>query len=265
MKKTFAGICMTVLVLMLVLAGCGTSKQQNATSKDDGKKASQEEVVMSTNATFAPFEFVDTSNGKKEIKGLDIDIANEIAKNLNVKLKINDMAFSGIVGSIIQKRADFAISGMSPTPERKKNVDFSDSYFYPRNAIVAWKGSNYTSLDKLEGKKISVPFGTTYEKDAKSVKGSTVVSLDGSTAVIQELNNKRVDAVILDGSQAVVFLKKYPELEMNLMPKTDDSFAAAFPKGSKWLKPFNEELQKMKDNGKLNELIQKWLGEQFKQ
>jgi len=264
MKKTIGGICLTGLLSLSLLAGCGTTKQ-NATASNDNKNGNQQELVMSTNATFAPFEFVDTSNGTKEIKGLDIDIANEIAKNLNIKLTINDMAFSGIIGSIIQKRADFAISGMSPTPERKKNVDFSDSYFYPRNAIVAWKGSNFTSLDTLANKKIGVPFGTTYEKDAKAIKGTTVVSLDGSTAVVQELINKRVDAVILDGSQAAVFLQKYSQLEMNLMPKTDDSFAIAFPKGSKWLAPFNKELQKMKDNGDMNKLVKKWLGEKFNQ
>ncbi|MET3292858.1 UNVERIFIED_CONTAM: ABC-type amino acid transport substrate-binding protein [Brevibacillus sp. OAP136] len=265
-KKAFAGICLTGVLSLALLAGCGQSQSANPQAPaGDAAKPASETLVMSTNATFPPFEFVDTANGTKEIKGLDIDIANTIAKNLGVNITINDMAFAGIIGSIMEKRADFAISGMSPTPERLKNVDFSDAYFYPRNAIVAPKGANITALDQLVGKKIAVPFGTTYEKDAKTVKDANVVALDGSPAVIQELNNKRVDAAILDGSEAYEFLKKNPGLEMHLMPKSEDSFAIAFPKGSKWVEPFNKELKKMQESGELNKLIVKWLGEEFQQ
>lgn len=260
-KKLLAIILMAVFSLTLA-AGCGGKKSANTAA--DKKSSDKPALVMSTNATFPPFESVDTSNGTKKIVGLDIDIANEIAKNLGFTYTVKDMAFSGIVGSLMAGRGDFAISGMSPTPERLKNVDFSDPYFYPRNAIVANKGSNYTSADKLVGKKIAVPFGTTYENDAKKIQGATVVPLDGSPAVIQELNNKQVDAAILDGAEAVEFIKKNPGLEMHLMPKTEDCFAIAFPKGSKWVKPFNQELKKMKENGTLDKLIVKWLGEEYK-
>ena len=261
-KKKILGIIVLAVFSMMLAAGCGG--KQAADQTKDKKSSEQPVLVMSTNATFPPFESVDMSTGSKEIIGLDIDIANEIAKNLGFKYTVKDMAFAGIVGSIIDGRADFAISGMSPTPERLKNMDFSDPYFYPRNAIVAAKGSNFTKPDQLTGKKIAVPFGTTYENDAKKVQGATVVPLDGSPAVIQEINNKRVDAAIIDGAEAVEFLKKNPGLEMHLMPKTDECFAIGFPKGSKWVEPFNQELKKMQENGKLDQLIVKWLGEEYK-
>lgn len=262
-KRIACAIALIGVLSFTLLAGCGTKPTTPAVA-DTATKTS-EKLVMATNATFPPFESVVVKNGAKDYVGLDIDIANAIAKNLGFTFTVTDMAFSGILGSILEKRADFAISGMSPTPERLKNVDFSDAYFFPRNAIVSLKGANFTSLDKLVGKKISVPFGTTYEKDAKAIKDATVVALDGSPAVIQEINNKRVDAAILDGSEAVEFLKKNPGLEMNLMPPTSDSFAIAFPKGSKWVEPFNKELKKMKENGEMNKLYEKWLGAQFKQ
>lgn len=261
-KKAFAGVLLTAVLSVAMLAGCGSS--QEASPQADGKKSDKELVVV-TNATFPPFESVDTSSGEKKYVGLDIDIANQIASNLGVTMTINDIAFSGLIGSLMDGRADVVVSAMSPTEERKKNVDFSDSYFSPRNAILAPKGSNFSALDQLGGKKIAVVFGTTYEKDAKAIQGANVVSLDNSTAVIQELNNKRVDAAFIDGSQAAVFLKKYPELEMHLLPATDDTFAFAFPKGSKWVEPFNKELKKMKENGELDKLIEKWLGKEFNQ
>ncbi|WP_301170837.1 transporter substrate-binding domain-containing protein [Brevibacillus nitrificans] len=261
-KKAIGGVILTAVLSVALLAGCGNGGQ--AGTNADNKKSDKELVVV-TNATFPPFESVDTSSGTKKYVGLDIDIANQIASNLGVTLTFNDIAFSGLIGSLMDGRADFAVSAMSPTEERKKNVDFSDSYFIPRNAILAAKGSNYAALDQMGGKKIAVVFGTTYEKDAKAIPGANVVALDNSTAVIQELNNKRVDAAFIDGSQAAVFVQKNPELEFHLLPPTDDSFAFAFPKGSKWVEPFNQELKKMKDNGELNKLIEKWLGKEFSQ
>ncbi|KIL39036.1 hypothetical protein SD70_22700 [Gordoniibacillus kamchatkensis] len=270
-KIRFTGMAVAILSTVL-LAACGTSKAPSgssapaaATPPAGGTAKPTAKLVMATNATFPPFEFVDTSSGAKQFSGLDIDIIKQIAKNLGFEFTITDMPFASVVGSLKDGRADFAISGMSPTEERKKNVDFSIDYFKPRNAIVYLKGANYKTMNDLEGKKIIVPFGTTYEKDAKTIKGANVVAIDGSTAVIQEVKSKRGDAAMIDGSEAHEFLKKNPELEMSLLPPTEDSFAIAFPKGSKWVEPFNNELKKMQENGQMKELVKKWLGDQFAQ
>ena len=264
-QKSIIGSSLIILLVVALLAGCGSKPAAEQPKAAAGNDFKGKQLVMATNATFPPFESVVLDNGAKQYEGLDIDIATAIAKKIGFTYTVTDMAFSGIIGSLKDGRADFAVSGMSPTPERLKNVDFSEPYFFPRNAIVAAKGSNYTTTDSLIGKKISVPFGTTYEKDAQKIKEAQVIPLDGSPAVIQELNNKRVDAAILDGAEAEEFIKKNPGLEMNLLPPTDESFAMVFPKGSKLVEPFNQELKKMKANGELNELIKKWLGEKFQQ
>ncbi|HCF29759.1 MAG TPA: polar amino acid ABC transporter permease, partial [Cyanobacteria bacterium UBA11049] len=97
---------------------------------------------MVTSADYPPYEFRDTATGKDEIIGFDIDIAKRIAEELNFELEIRDTDFNGIIPALQSRRADFAMAGMTPTEERRKNVDFSEIYYEAKNTIVSQKGNN---------------------------------------------------------------------------------------------------------------------------
>jgi len=259
--KSFGKITLTALLSIALLAGCGSKTD----SSGETSSSKAEVLNVALEATYAPFEFIDTTKGGKEIIGMDVDIVNHIAKQLGVTVKINDMPFSSVVASLTEGRADLAISGIAATPERKQSVDFTDNYYQPRMAIIAPKGSGYTSFEQLEGKKLVVPFATIYEQTAAQIKDAKVTAPNDVAAVIQEINNNRADAAILDGTTAAEYLKKNSKLEMNLLSaeESEEAFAIAFPKGSKWLEPFNQELKKMKENGELDKIVTKWLGEEF--
>lgn len=259
--KSFGKLTLTAILSLSLLVGCGQKTEETTSSANPNAEV----IKVALNANYAPFEFVDTTKGEKDIIGMDVDIVNYIAKQLGATVKINDMPFPSVIASVTEGRADLAISGISATPERKQSVDFSDNYFQPRIAIVAPKGSGYTSLEQLEGKKLATAFGTTYEQTAKKIKDAKVTSMDDVPSVIQEINNNRADATILDGTTAAEYLKKNAKLEMNLLPAeaSEDAFAIAFPKGSKWIEPFNQELKKMKENGEMDKIVKKWLGEEF--
>ncbi|MDF2632570.1 MAG: transporter substrate-binding protein, partial [Caproiciproducens sp.] len=94
-------------------------------------------VTMSTNAEFEPFEYKDGDN----FAGIDIDISNKIAEKLGVKLKINDVAFDTLTTELASGKANFVAAGMTATEDRKKNVDFSDSYFDATQSIIVLKSS----------------------------------------------------------------------------------------------------------------------------
>ena len=83
---------------------------------------------MGLSADYAPYEFEHNVNGKSEYAGIDIELAKKIAKDNNLKLKIVNMQFDSLLGAIKTGKIDLIISGMTPTPERKKEVDFSDPY-----------------------------------------------------------------------------------------------------------------------------------------
>ncbi len=262
-KSKIFSILLISMLVMALLTGCGSQSQTEKAAKEEPKKT----LVMAINATFPPFESVKVDDkGNKEYVGIDIDIANYIADKLNVELKINDMAFSGLVTAISSGRADLCISGISPTAERLKVIDFSEPYFYPQTGILSMKGSGYNTLDSLQGKKIGVSLGTTYANQAATVKNAQVVALDNTPLVVQEIVNGRIDAGIFDGSQAYEFMKENKNLELHLLPAEmvkEDSYAIALPKNSPYKDQINQILDEMKKNGKMDEILKKWLGDSY--
>lgn len=278
-KKSIVLVLALVMLSALVI-GCSQSvepeksasvaTEPTVSEKSDGDVKNSLEgkhLRYAVNATFPPFESVQIVNGSSNYIGMDIELVDYLSKQLGFTYEITDMAFAGLIGAIQSDRADFVASGISPTAERLKNVDFSVSYYYPGVAVVSKKGSSLTTLDALKGKKIVVGFGTTYEQWAKdNIEGADVLAIDGTPAVIQELKNSRGDAGILDANQAAEFVKQNPELQFNVLDydrSKENSFAIAFPKDSELTDIFNKELNKMLENGEMDKLIIKWCGEEF--
>ena len=101
----------------------------------ESEATSGETVVLGTNAAFPPFEYV---SGKK-IVGFDITMGERIAKTAGMKLEVLDMAFDSLIPALQAGTIDFIAAGMSVTEERKKNVDFSDTYFASEQVIIVRK------------------------------------------------------------------------------------------------------------------------------
>lgn len=264
-KSKVVRLLLLAVMSIAMITGC-SSKTQEATAKKAAEEP-KKKLVLAINATFPPFESIKVDDkGNKKYIGIDMDIADYIAKKLNVEFEVTDMAFSGLVTALSSGRADLCISGISPTAERLKVIDFSNSYFYPQTGILSLKGSEYKTLDSLKGKKIGVSMGTTYANQAASVKDAKVVELDNTPLVVQEIVNGNVDAGIFDGSQAYEFMKENKKLQLNLLPKNmvaEDSYAIALPKNSPYKDEINKALEEMKQNGKMDEILKKWLGEDY--
>ena len=108
MKKILA----VVMMLMLAVLSCG-------------KKEESKTLRVGLNSVFAPFEYKE--NG--QIVGFDVDLINQIGKDLGYKIEIEDQSFDGLIPTLKAGKIDMIISGMTATEERKKSVDFSDEYF----------------------------------------------------------------------------------------------------------------------------------------
>lgn len=224
--------------------------------------AEEDKWVLAINATFPPFESI--AEGTEDYVGIDIEIANHIAEKLGVEMEINDMQFSALVPTLQSGRADLIISGISPTEERLEVLDFTDSYYYPMNAIICAEGAAYETLDTLKEKKIGVSMGTSYAEIAASVEGAEVVEMDSTPLVIQDILNERCDAGIFDATQAAVFVQENEGLEMHIIESEitrEDSFAIALPKGSEYVEPINEILAEMMEDGTFHDILVKHIGE----
>lgn len=250
----------TVLLAVLTALGIIVFAQvpigaQSAVGKDT--------LTMLTSPDYPPYEFYETKDGERRIVGFDVDIANYIAKELKFTLKIAESDFNGLVPAIQANRADFVMAGMTPTPERKKNVDFSTIYYEAKDTIVAPKGRNLTKAADLANKQVGVQLGTIQEQNlkkiAEKVQGIQIKQLNRVPEIVQELKAGRVDAAIVEDTVARGFTGSNPDLEFNTIPSEGPSGSAiAFPKGSPLVQPFNQVLEKMKANGELERLATKW-------
>jgi len=225
--------------------------------------AEQKTWVLAINATFPPFESIDDTTAG--FVGVDIDLANYIAEKLGVKMEIQDMQFSALVPTLQSGRADIVISGISPTAERKESLDFTDSYFFPMNAIICLKDAGLDTLEALKGKTIGVSMGTSYAKIASSVEGATVSEMDSTPLIVQEILNGRCESGIFDATQAAVFVQQNAGLEMHTIQSAvtmEDSFAIALPKGSPYTEQINAILKDMMADGTFHTILAKYLGEE---
>jgi ABC-type amino acid transport/signal transduction systems, periplasmic component/domain len=240
MKKIFL---MITLVIFGIIS-CG--------KKDNGEK----KLRVGLNAVFAPFEYVE--NG--QVTGFDVDLINEIGKNLGYKVEIIDQSFDGLIPALKAGKIDIIVSGMSSTEERKKSVDFTDDYFVSKETYIRKKGNAAVTPATLSGKKIGVQLGTIQEIEAKEIKGATVVPNESTVNTILDLKAGKIDVIILEKAVAQEYMKKNPEMEIFDEKPAKIGTAMALDKGKnqELIKQINDELKKMKENGKYNELIKKY-------
>lgn len=218
---------------------------------------------MGTSADYPPYEFIDTSSGSEEIVGFDVDIAKEITSKLGYNLEISNIDFNGLIPALQAKRVDFVMAGMTPTEERKKNVDFSSIYFEAKNTIVSKQGSGLATVESLSGKKVGVQLGSIQEGFAKdNIQGAEIIPLNKISEIVQEIKSGRIDAAIIEDTVAKGFTASNSDIEVAVLPNEGESGSAiAFPKGSELVAKFDPVLKELLDSGKVEELVTKWFGD----
>lgn len=274
-KSSILSIAFASLLAAVVVAGCGTGSgtgQAPANNQAGGQEQAQPDtakktLVMATSADYKPYEFHDLSSGKDEIVGFDIDIANYIASELGYELQVTDMNFDGLVPALQTNRADFVMAGMTPTPDRQQNADFSIIYYEAKNTIVAKKDSQLDKPEDLSGKKVAVQLGSIQEtaakEMAKTVTGLQITSLNKIGEIVEEVKTGRVDAAIIEDTVAKGFVESNPELQFSTIESDEaNGSAIAFPKGSPLTEEFNRVIEEMQNNGEMEKLINKWFGQE---
>ena len=221
----------------LCIAGCG--------------KQEKPKLVMVTNATFPPYEYV----ANQRIEGIDPHIVREIASRLGYELVIQDMSFDAVIAAVQSGKADIAASGLTVTDERKKQINFTIPYVVAEQVVIVKKSSPVRTLKDLKGKRIGVQHGTTGDTFvAKNICEPERFST-GPVAVAALLKDK-VDVVVIDNEPAQVFLKQRRELRLLKEPLTAEEYAFAIGKHNKeLLGRFNKELEKMRNSGELAGII----------
>lgn len=266
--KKITGIIVTALALF-ALGACGSSGGSSSSSSDksDNQLAAIKKsgvLKVATSADYAPFEFHTMVDGKDKIVGSDIDLVNEIAKELGVKAEVSDMSFNTVLASLKEGKSDIAISAISATDERKEQFDFTDNYYNPPQVVVINKKNKdaYTSTDALKDKNVGAQKGSIQEDVVKTqIEGSKLVTIDKVPNMVVEVNQGSLDAMVVEKTIAESYIAQNPDLtiaDITLKPSADEAFAIALPKGSSDLpKELNTIIKKLNDEGKVDEFIKK--------
>ncbi|HCV8820535.1 TPA: ABC transporter permease subunit [Staphylococcus aureus] len=219
------------------------------------------ELRVGLSADYAPMEFEHTVNGKTEYAGVDIDLAKKIAKDNNLKLKIVNMSFDSLLGALKTGKIDIIISGMTSTPERKKQVDFSDSYMMTKNIMLVKKDkvNDYKDIKDFNNKKVGAQKGTEQEKIAQTeIENASITSLSRLLDVILALKSGKVEGVVVEKPVAEAYLKQNPKLGISNVKFNEEEkdTVIAVPKDSpKLLSQINKTIKEVKDKG----LIDKYM------
>ena len=234
-------------ILSLLLCSCNNKDNNNL-------------FIIGTSADNPPYEFLD--QGK--VTGFDIEFAEFLSKKMKKNIEIRNMDFPGLIPALIAGHLDAVIAGLSETDERKQSVDFSNQYSESRIAVIYKKISGITNIESLKDKRIGSQLGTTWEVTIKKIlekfESAHYVSMTNNLALVEELKNDRIHAVVLEKKQAERFLNQYPEFDMMLLDAINISnFAIALQKNSKYLEDINKAIEELKADGTIEALQNKWL------
>lgn len=232
------------LTFCLALTACGGKK-------DDNK------LVMATNASFPPYEYVEGGN----FAGIDVEIAQAIADKLGMELDIQDVDFGSIIAGVQTGKYDMGMAGMTVTDERLEQVNFTSTYATGIQSVIVKKKGDIKSIDDLKGAKIGVQESTTGDIYATDDYGAdNVIEYKVGNDAVQALKTGKVDAVIIDNQPALSYVKDNKGLKILKTPYVEEKYAICIAKENEdLLKKVNDALEVLIKDGTVQKILDKYI------
>ena len=275
--NAFKKLAMLLLALLMILslAACGSKSDDSAQGGSDGDTPSGDDtakskieqikeagvLVMGTSADYPPNEFHTEVDGKDTIVGFDVSIAQYIADDLGVELKVVDMSFDNLCINLAKGDFDIVIAGMASTEERQKSVDFSDPYFKQQQAILIRKDDDslYNKPEDLASHKVGVQNGAIQVPIANELAGEeNVVGLVKAQDLIMELKSGKLDVVYIDYTPSLAFAAANDDLTVKDIGIKSDSEGQCIgvQKGNEdFVAYLNEKIAEMQEQGLIDQYV----------
>ncbi len=280
-KKLLAGIMAGIMALSLAACGSGSSNSAPAAEeKQDAAGAATEAaasdeaaapadittiadgvLTVGTSPDFAPYEFyyIDES-GNPQLAGFDIALAQRIADNLGLELKVVPMDFDGILMELQNGNIDLGISGFSPSPERAETFDFSDLYYMGGQSFVIRVADKdkYTDYAAFDGLPVGAQTGSIQMGLAEeNTPNANIIGLPKVTDLINELLSGKLEGAFIETAVAEQYIKNYPDLMIAWeVPYDTEGSAIALKKGNDGLREaVNGVIKEVLADGSMDEYI----------
>ena len=258
MKKLLAVILTVAMVFAFTACGGGSTDENGLSTVQAGK------LHMATNAAFPPYEMTDDSGG---FEGIDVEIAEKIAAKLGLELVVDDMDFSSVLTSVQGGKADIAMAGLTVTPDRQKNVDFTDSYATGVQVVIVPEDSDIKTIDDLaKDKMIGTQEGTTgfiYCSDTPENGGfgeDHVIAYTNGATAIQALLAGKGNAVVIESQPAKEFVATNDGLKILETEFVSEDYAIGVSKDNpELLEAVNNALKELIEDGTVQEILDKYI------
>ncbi len=284
MKKYLA--LLLALVMIFALAACGGEDVAEPPASDapasdvptgedpdvDARAAVGTELVtvdpgklhMSTNAEFPPYEMV-ADDGS--FVGIDIEVAEAIAKKLGLELVVENTDFNAALLAVQTGQTDMAMAGITVTDERKEVMDFSDSYATGVQVVIVKEDSPIQTIDDLdEAKMIGCQKATTgyiycaYSPEEGGYGKDHVTAYDTGALAVEALKGGQVDAVVIDNEPAKAYVAANEGLKILESEWKTEDYAIGFAKGNDQLRnAVNAAMAELKADGTFQTIVDKYI------
>lgn len=268
MKKLSAIALVFVLAFSTLLGGCSSSDSNSTSSKEDTSLdyiLDKGELVVGLDDAFPPMGFRDDDNN---IVGFDIDLATEVAKRMDVKVKFQPISWASKEQEIASKNIDCIWNGFGITPEREEALTLSNPYLENPQIYVVLADSGIKTEEDLKGKVVAAQNGSTayltIDKNTELRDSfKEFVGVEDNVKALMDLEVGGSDAVAMDTIVARYYMSKDPNKYSIIADTTifDEKVAIAFRKGDNALcEKVEEILKEMKADGTLAQISEKWFG-----
>ncbi len=248
---------LALILALVMIIGCFVGC---AEKKEEGKK-----WIIATDTVFKPFEYTD-ENG--DFVGIDVDILAAIAEDQGIDYELKSLGWDAAIAACQSGQADAMIAGASITDERKESGwIFSDGYYNATQCMTVKKGSEIKSFDDLKGKTVAAKTGTmgaTYAESLKDKYGFEITYLEDSPTMYQAVEGGQAVACFEDTPIMITSIKE-GGLDLEVVEGSENEgspYGLAIFNESKqeFIDMFNAGLKNIKENGKYDEIIKKYLG-----
>ncbi|OYN67915.1 transporter substrate-binding domain-containing protein [Bacillus safensis] len=258
-------IMLVVSAFIIIMSACSQSgsSQSGDTKWDQIKKKGK--IVVATSGTLYPTSYHDTSNGKDQLTGYEVEVVKEAFKRLDVKVEFKEMGYDGMLSAINSGQVDAAANDIDITDDRKDKFAFSTPYKYSYGTAIVRKDdlSGIKTLKDLKGKK-AAGAATTIYMDVARKYGAKEVIYDNATneQYLKDVANGRTDVILNDYYLQTLALAAFPKLNITIHPDLKympNEQGFVMKKDNKELqKELNRVLSDMKKDGTMKKISEKF-------
>lgn len=252
MKKLL--VMMTCMMMGVAMSAC--SAVGTASGNEIDAIIEKGEIVLATSPDYPPFEFI-LPDGS--IAGFDIAIAEAIANELGVDLRIESIDFDGLLPALATQKVDFILAGLSSNPTREQAFGLSASYYETGFAFLVKTGNEalYPDIESVQGVNVVVQKGSVQETFASEHGISQMTSLPKMNDMLQYLETGRAEVVIVDAivAQTYVATGKYTIAFETLDEEAGGNVVAVHKEHTQLLNRINEIIANLQADGSLEQFM----------